>query len=131
VERVDVVPTLLGLMGWPAHPNFQGIDVLASNRPAASDRLLFFHTENALSRADALLLAGRWKLIRDRKTESEALFDVVADPGERKNLIERGEFNDLADKLRQTLAAWRSRQLAYYFYRSYYQHYYRPGPPPP
>src|SRR5262249_20568926 len=66
IELIDVAPTILGLMGWPAHPSFQGIDFLSRKRPAAEERLLFFHVENGLARVDAILLGGRWKLHLDR-----------------------------------------------------------------
>jgi arylsulfatase A-like enzyme len=126
-ELVDIVPTTLGLLNWPAHPNFQGIDVLDSGRPPRNERILFFHTENPLTRTDALLLAGRWKFTRDRKTQAETLFDVEVDPSESTDLTSR--YTALAARLRDVLGRWRSRQLAYYHYPFYYENCYPPAPP--
>ncbi len=126
-ELIDVAPTVLALSGWPHHPGFQGIDVLSPQRPPLAERLLFFHTQNPLSWSDALLYQGRWKLIHDRMGDTFELYDVVADPGERHNLVEQRR--QLADQLRATLTAWRERQLAYYHLPQYYLNFYPPRPP--
>ena len=127
IELVDVAPTVLGLMGLPPHPSFQGSDVLAADRVPAADRLSFFHTENAVTRADAVLLGGRWKFHHDRDTGRERLFDVVADPGEARDLVAARPA--VAALLRDLLASWRRRQLAYYHFPAYYRSYYPPRPP--
>lgn len=128
-QTVDIAPTVLGLMGWPTHPNFQGINALATNRPPLDQRLLFFHTENPATRTDACLLAGRWKFVHYRFTGQEALFDLTASSTEltKDNLIAHEP--ELAARLRAVLCAWRARQLAYYHYPFYYQHYYPPSAP--
>ena len=58
-KLIDTVPTVLGLMGWPRHPNHQGINILASNRPPFDKRLVFLHTENVLSKTDTVRYQGR------------------------------------------------------------------------
>jgi arylsulfatase A-like enzyme len=126
-ELIDVVPTVVSLLGLPAHPNFQGTDVLGDQRPSPSDRLLFFHAENPLAAADALLYQGRWKLIHDRAIESYELYDVEVDPRERYNLVERE--SALASRLRATLSHWRARQLAYYHFPQYYMVFHPPKAP--
>jgi arylsulfatase A-like enzyme len=126
-ELIDIAPTVLGLMGRPPHPNFQGTDILAEDRVPVDERLLFFHAENAIARADAVLLAGRWKFHHDRAGGRTALYDVVADPGESRNLSD--EQPELTARLRDTLARWRGRQLAYYHYAHYYKAYHPPRPP--
>lgn len=125
-ELVDVVPTVLGRLGWPRHPNFQGIDVLASDRPPLAQRYLFFHTENPLSHTDGLLYQGRWKLIHDRASRMYALYDVQTDPAESVNLFSAKP--PLARKLAGVLRSWRQGQLAYYRYPNYYLAYYPPQP---
>jgi arylsulfatase A-like enzyme len=125
--HIDLVPTVLGLMGWPSHPNFQGIDILAGDRPPAAERLLFFHTESPLSRTDAALLGRRWKYHHDRRTGVEMLYDLKTDPEETEDLSE----SDPAQfgRLRAAVALWRRQQLAYYHYPFYYQNYHPPRPP--
>jgi arylsulfatase A-like enzyme len=126
-ELIDTVPTVLGLMGWPRHPNHQGINILASDRPPFDKRLLFLHTENVLSKTDVVLYQGRWKLLLDRNTGHFEFYDLATDPEEKTNLIETEE--QLAKQLGDILVRWRKRQLAYYHYPQYYLSYYPPRPP--
>jgi arylsulfatase A-like enzyme len=126
VELIDITPTVLGLLGWPPHPNFQGTNVLAPSRPPLEDRLVFCHVENTLARSDAVWLAGRWKFCHDRKTGREKLLDIVTDPEEVKDLLL--EQPQLAERLRGTLGTWRQGQLAYYHFPAYYTKYYPPHP---
>jgi arylsulfatase A-like enzyme len=127
VELIDILPTVLGLLGLPPHPDFQGIDVLSSGRPPLDRRFLFFHVENPISRCDAVLWGGRWKYLHDRLRGTESLFDVQTDPGEANDLC--GRRPQLADSLRRVLATWRRRQLAYYRFPMYYERYFPPAPP--
>ena len=127
VELIDIVPTVLALLGLPPHPNFQGIDVLSPSRPPLEKRLLFFHTENALTRTDAVLLAGRWKYNFNRDSKQGTLFDLATDPVEDQNLCAREPAR--ARQLAQLLREWRRRQLAYYYFPQYYRHFYPPPPP--
>lgn len=127
VELIDILPTMLGLLGLPPHPNFQGIDVLATNRPPREQRLLFFHVENPVARADAVLWGGRWKFSHDRLHGTESLFDVKTDPTEDNDL--RAGKPELARSLREVLQTWRQRQLAYYRFPMYYEHYFPPLSP--
>lgn len=127
VELIDLLPTVLGLLGLPPHPGLQGIDVLAANRPPRTQRLLFFHVENPLARSDVVLWMGRWKYSHDRQRGRESLFDVETDPGETKDLSLQQP--QLAHLLHQTLETWRRRQLAYYRFPMYYGRYFPPLPP--
>ena len=126
-EHVDLVPTLLQLAGLPASPNFQGIDVLSSDRPPLAERLLFFHVLSPLARADAVLLAGRWKYVQDYNTGLAALHDLASEAGESVDVSAANPA--MASQLRGVLLTWRRRQLAYYHYPMYYQNYFPPRPP--
>ena len=127
LEHVDLMPTLFGLLGWPAHPNFQGIDVLSPNRPPPEQRLLFFHVLSPAARADAVQWAGRWKYMVDYQRGRAFLYDLREDPGETRNQIDTDP--QLAQQLHEVLMEWRQRQLAYYHYPRYYGGYYPPRPP--
>ncbi len=129
VELVDVLPTVLGLLGLPPHPNFQGIDVLSPNRPAIERRWLFFDVENPVARYDAALWKGRWKFMLDRQGGRASLFDVENDPGEDNDLLQQQP--GVAQLLREMLQTWRQRQLAYYQFPTYYERYFPPSPPAP
>ncbi len=127
LEHIDLIPTVFGLMGWPSHPNFQGIDALSADRPPARERLLFFHVHSPAARADAVLFGGRWKYIFNRKTDHGTLFDINQDPGETSDISE--DLPELATYLDKTLNKWRNRQLAYYHYPSYFTKSFPPKPP--
>ncbi len=127
VEHVDLAPTLLGLIGLAPEANFQGIDFLAANRPPADERLTFCHVQSSLAKADAVTLAGRWKLTHDRATGGFTLFDTQKDPLETTDLSSTRR--QLAARLRQVLTQWRDHQLAYYRYPEYYRRFHPPRPP--
>src|SRR5262249_46755367 len=112
VELVDLAPSVLGLLGWPPHPNFQGRNVLASDRPPLETRAVFLLCETPISRADAVVVAGRWKLLRDRNRRTQALFDLEADPRETTDLASREP--ERLGSLARLLETWRARQFAYY-----------------
>ena len=126
-QHIDLVPTVLGLLGRSAHPNFQGINVLAADRPPPDERLLFFHVENGVARVDAVLLGGRWKLSHNRRTDQHALFDLATDPGETHDVS--GANQDVTDRLLSVLHTWRRQQLGYYYFPQYYRKFYPPAAP--
>jgi arylsulfatase A-like enzyme len=126
-EHVDLVPTVLGLASLASHPNFQGIDILAPDRPPAERRLTFCHVMSSLAEADAVILAGRWKLTVDRRSGTATLNDVLHDPLQSENLFDQRP--TLGGQLRSALEKWREQQLAYYHFPAYYLNYYPPQPP--
>lgn len=126
-EHVDLVPTVLSLADIPLHPNFQGIDIFAKDRPSADHRLLFCHVLSSLCEADSVMLGGRWKLTQDRRSGRESLYDVQHDPGQQHDLLPTQP--QLADRLRSVLTQWRHQQLAYYHFPAYYLRYFPPPPP--
>lgn len=126
-QHIDLAPTILGLIQHGSHPNFQGINALAMDRPPAEDRLLFIHAENGLARVDAVVQGGRWKLIYNRRTEQKFLFDLAEDRGELVNRVDKDPVR--ATLLFEILTTWRSRQLAYYHFPMYYLRFYPPAPP--
>lgn len=128
-ELIDLPPTILGLLGWPPHPNFQGIDLFAADRPPLAKRALFLHTENPLSHTDAVIVGGRWKHTLDRAQGRTNLYDLAVDPGETRDVSETEPV--IARNLERLLAFWRSRQLAYYHYPIYFENYYPPPAPAP
>ncbi len=127
VEHVDLVPTLLGMLNWNSHPNFQGRDVLAKDRLIADDRLLFFHVNNATNQAEAVLLGGRWKLMMDRHLQTVTLYDLKSDPGESNDVSDLHP--ELTNALLEKLKNWRESQLSYYHYPAYYSRFYPPPQP--
>lgn len=127
LELIDVLPTVLGVLGWNRHPNFQGVDVLSEERPPLNDRLLFFHANSPAANCDAVQWAGRWKYMKDRRTGREFLRDVERDPTESRDFSAAQP--EIAAELRGVLARWRQQQLAYYRFPMYYEQFYPPKPP--
>ncbi len=126
-EHVDVAPTILGLLGVPSHPNFQGSDALAAERTPARERLLFFHVISPIAKGDAVSLAGRWKYLTSQDQPQGVLFDLRSDPIEAEDVSESQPL--ITTVLRAALDKWRRQQLAYYHFPMYYARYYPPQPP--
>ncbi len=119
VELVDVVPTLLDLIGAPLPPDLHGRSRrdLALGQPGARGRDVV--VSEYLENAEAMARSDRYKLIvaaatRQRRDgyapaspspagPSERLFDLKADPGETTNLIDRPDLAPVARDLRAKL----------------------------
>jgi uncharacterized sulfatase len=98
---IDIVPTLLAIIGQHARPDMQGIDLL-DEKALSSRRAIFGEcfTHNAVDLDDpAANLRWRWMVDRDWKlivpnarNEPDAeveLYDLASDPHEEKNVAAR------------------------------------------
>ena len=109
VRIVDVMPTVLGLLGVGTPENLEGIDLSANGfavpdgLPAFSESLLF-RPEKKSVRLDG------WKLILHPESGREELYDLRADPGERNDLA--GAKPDVQARLKARLAEWMERMAA-------------------
>lgn len=121
VQHVDVMPTLLELLGLPPHPNFQGRSAVA--REDLGDHRLFLLGQHA-GRDYALVWRG-YKYI-DRSID-EVLYDLRSDPGERVDLADR--FPRTAAECRAVLSAFRRAQHDYYGRPASYERFYPPRYP--
>lgn len=87
VSNYDVLPTVLSLLGLqqqvPAVPPLPGRDLtpLLRGDPVAWDDTVFFEFENVRS-----IRTAEWKYIERLHETPNELYDLVRDPGERKNL---------------------------------------------
>jgi arylsulfatase A-like enzyme len=96
VSLIDVVPTILSVLGEPPLPDLDGRDLtalLGDEEPAWADRDLFLSLDLAWkkNRTDAMrgVFAGSQKYLRRlRPAADEMLFDIEGDPGETLNLAE-------------------------------------------
>jgi len=114
VSSPDVYPTLLEVAGLPARPeqhvdgvSFAGVLRGGSSNP---DRALYWHYPHYGNQGGApggAVRRGRWKWIEHFETGEGALYDLVADVGERRDLREAQP--ETAAALRAELAAWRAR----------------------
>ena len=91
VGLVDLVPTLAALLGveWPADaPALRGeslLPELAGAKLAPRD-IFIDHPPGPSNRAKRAFISGRWKLHHDVASGAYRLFDLDADPGEKKDL---------------------------------------------
>jgi len=95
---IDLVPTFLAIAGVPAPAgvNFDGValrDVLLGTSTASRGQPLFFrrppdraHFSGISNLPDLAVRDGRWKLLCAYDGSRAELFDLVADPGESRNL---------------------------------------------
>jgi len=90
VSNVDIVPTLLDLLGIdpaPFAPVGRSLLPLIEGRredPGAPARLQFGNIGALRSASD-----GRYKLIQDLGADTSALYDLKVDPGETKDVLTR------------------------------------------
>jgi arylsulfatase A-like enzyme len=110
VLSIDLAPTLVAMAGGTAPEEMQGLDVTPLLRGEPTEwRTEWFYehswtAEGRIAPSEALR-TGRWKLVRytGETPVVEQLFDLQADPGEEKNLIDDPETAKVADDLRKRL----------------------------
>ena len=112
---VDMVPTVLAAVGIDPTDDMQGINLMDGKAVAARKALygeIFFHNAKDIARPASSLkyrwgIEGKWKLILPdgvNVTGAPMLFDVIADPYEKKDLAEAHP--DRVQALRRKLDAW-------------------------
>jgi arylsulfatase A-like enzyme len=114
VLNIDLAPTFVAMAGGTAPEEMQGLDVtpLLRGEPTEWRQEWFYEhswtAEGRIAPSEALR-TGRWKLVRytGETPVVEQLFDLQADPGEEKNLIDDRETAKVADDLRERLEARR------------------------
>lgn len=117
VELVDVVPTVLDLLGAPSPPDLHGRSVagLLRGEPGARGRDVvvseYAENQEAMARSDRhkLVVKVAGPARRDGyapatpAAPAEHLFDLLADPGEATDLIGRPDLAPVAADLRRRL----------------------------
>ena len=108
VQAIDVMPTILDLCGVEIPSAAQGRSLVPLIREQDPE-----WTEVAFIEADwrnrkhdikRAIRTGRYKLYYDRLSGSEELYDLVADPGEKNNILKMRP--EIADQLRKQLRQW-------------------------
>ena len=102
--QMDLTASILGATGVepPAGRTLDGIDLfpIFKGKKLPVEREFFWRL-NLRIRQQKAARRGRWKYVRDG---ADMLFDVVADPGERKNLVYTNPA--VMKDLKERLAAW-------------------------
>ncbi|HZN04807.1 MAG TPA: sulfatase [Candidatus Polarisedimenticolia bacterium] len=122
-RTIDIVPTVLDLAGVDVPIGLDGVSLVAwargeskePGRPAYSESGRNFYPENPRQKVPGV--AGKWRMMRDDRWKlllipddpepQWELYDLQADPGERRNVL--AEHPTEADRLRRLLLAIVSR----------------------
>ena len=108
-QHVDIAPSILGLLGLPAHPSFQGIDLFNSVPDPKHSAYMVVQTPLAYQYG---IVRSGLKLIYDEREQRYSLFDLTTDPGETIDIA--ASRPDLVNELAKRLQAWYSLQIDYY-----------------
>jgi arylsulfatase A-like enzyme len=109
VENIDVMPTLLNLIGrpLPADPGFQGRDLA----PLAAGNAAGWKNRAFSERGSMMVRTPEYKLIQARGRGHEPpleLYDLKNDPGENVNLAGNPQYAKIQADLAKQLAAWQA-----------------------
>ena len=83
---LDIVPTVLGVVGAEPGVGVGGVDLLHTRPDPLRPRVLFFRTSHPKNTMLAARTSG-WKAISWPRHQVQMLFDLVEDPGESNNLV--------------------------------------------
>ncbi|HUR59650.1 MAG TPA: sulfatase/phosphatase domain-containing protein, partial [Opitutaceae bacterium] len=113
VENIDVMPTLLKLIGrpLPADPGFQGRDLA----PLAAGNATGWKNRAFAERGSMMVRTPEFKLIQARGRGSEPpleLYDLKNDPGENVNLAGNPQYAKVQADLVRQLEIWQAEKPA-------------------
>ncbi len=112
-QAVDIMPTVLEACGIEAAINMQGRNLLPPGEEKEGERPVFSKTTRELTQRlveplsdftdKTALMTRRWKLIVTKGEQDAELYDLAADPAEKKDLF--GERKALAAEMREKMIA--------------------------
>jgi arylsulfatase A-like enzyme len=122
VSLVDLMPTVLDVLGLPAPAGLDGVSLRAlweSPGATRAPRALFVEADmdppgptarRMVPGDDLAVRRGRHKLVLDPKTGQARLYDLTADPAEAHDVA--GQFPELVGELEAELARFRAARAA-------------------
>ncbi len=110
----DIAPTALSYVGLPVPTVYRGIDLIAASRlPAFPQRVVVSETpRNGIETSFFAWAYVDWpyKYMYDSKQYTQELYNLVDDPDEQVNLVERDP--ERAARMRQALGVWLGQETA-------------------
>lgn len=103
VSTVDVLPTILDIVGYPAPPASAPRERSLLRIDRATARPVFSQTRQNGAFRDTVL-EGDWKLIRDSVAKTYELYDLSRDEGELEDLARLHP--EVVDRMQALLASW-------------------------
>jgi arylsulfatase A-like enzyme len=116
VSHIDVMPTVVDLLGLPPFPGYQGRSFAKAEAHAREHRGVFL-TMQGIRYMDALVCYP-WKVVDNRTGRSVQLFNLAHDPAERRDLsalrprLKRAMQNVLDAQIQAQLHYHRGSQLS-------------------
>jgi len=106
-RQIDLAPTLLGILGYPAPPQWQGTNLFSQSRPS---RAYLFSAADSFTFG---LVNGDLKYMYDTFDGYDALYDLAHDPAERHNLFPDPSWRPVVSRERLRIEAWYDFQRRY------------------
>jgi arylsulfatase A-like enzyme len=107
VQTIDIMPTILRLLGIPLVGGLQGDLLPLSAREKSAQNAAFGQTRAQMHRPEGQkysIRKGGWKYILSPNAGVTELYDLTADPGELNNLV--SVETELAQRLEAELSEW-------------------------
>jgi arylsulfatase A-like enzyme len=104
VSLVDVLPTLLSLIGQPAPEKTSGVSLLPLMRGESLPKRPLYSEVTLGDETARAIVEFPWKLIHKFKAGTSELYNLETDPGEQTNLAETRA--DIKAPLEQRLLQW-------------------------
>jgi arylsulfatase A-like enzyme len=112
-SQVDILPTVLGLLGEPAFEGIEGHDLSPLLLGVKADRPESVFVEGRVGQKDEwrMVVVGSDKLVMDAQGAVSGMYNLAGDPYEMKNLAKDPSVQLKRDGLAATLRAMKSQLL--------------------
>lgn len=113
VSLIDLLPTMCAAAKVTIPDSVEGQSLLGfyqgDNSKARTEIYSAFHSPERHRMVSRMVRESRYKLIHNRLTDEEELYDLEKDPRELKNLATDKAHVEARDRLRKKLLDWRSK----------------------